>query len=81
MTEARFIRILCISLKVLAWLLLIFGIFASIASSTALVPVFLMNRWSGVVILVLFILVFLFINLVVKIADMVLKIKKKVGAE
>ena len=81
MTEARFIRILCISLKALAWLLLIFGIFVSIASSTALVPLLLMNRWSGVVILVLFILVFLFINLVVKIADMVLKIKKKVGAE
>lgn len=81
MTEERFVRIICISLKVLAWFLLISGIFASIAVSTVLVPMLLLNRWSGAVVLFLFILIFLFINLVIKMAEMVLKIKKKVEAK
>lgn len=80
MSEEKFVRITCVSLRVLAWILLIFGIISSFVASTALSTALLLNPWSGVAVLVFFILVFLLINLITKIAEITLKIKTKVGA-
>lgn len=77
MKEARFVRIICVSLKIVSWMLLAFGIFASLAYSMVLAPLLLTSRWSAVVLLFFFILIFLFVNLIVKIAEMLLGIKEK----
>jgi hypothetical protein len=78
--EETFVKILCIALKFLAWLLLILGIISSFALATAFTPLFFLTRWAGVFLLSFFILVFLSIYLIVKIAQMIVKIKKKVEA-
>jgi len=78
MTEERYLKIICISLKILAWFLLIFGIVFSISIAAVLTPFIFTTRWLGVVVLLSFILVFLFINLLIKIAEIAFAIKKKV---
>ena len=78
--EEKFIGILCLSLKILAWFLLLFGIVSSFAIAAVIAPLMFLNRWSGVVVLFFFILVFLLINLVIKIAEIILRIKNKVAA-
>ena len=80
MSEDRYVKILCISLKAVAWILLVFGIYVSLVSSAVLSTVFLLNRWTGVAVLAFFAMMFLFLNLVVKIAHMALAIKKKTEA-
>ena len=79
MNEEKFVLIICRIMKVLAWFVLIFGIIASIVASAALAPILMISRWSGVVMLVCFILVFLSMVLVTKIAEILIKIKQKVG--
>jgi membrane protein YdbS with pleckstrin-like domain len=80
MTEEKFLKVICVSLKTLAWILLIFGILFSAAVSVAIMPVAFLTRWSGAVVLFFFILVFLVINLLIKIAQMSWEIKKKACA-
>lgn len=71
-------NILCWGLKICSWVLLVYGMFVSFSIALAFAPVMLMNYWSGVVVLFVFIAAFLFINLAVKTARMIFEIKKKV---
>jgi len=69
--------VLCTGLKMCAWLLLIAGMFLSFAVAGAIAPLLLVSRWSGVIILAVFIMVFLFMHVVAHTARMVFEIKTK----
>lgn len=79
-SEELYIKIICISLKVLAWFLLIFGLLTTLATSSAVSSLFFLSGWIGVAFLVYFIGIFLVINLAIKIAEIVLRIKTKLDA-
>jgi hypothetical protein len=78
-TEEKYIKFVCVLLKAFAWAMLLFGIAATLAFSAVLLPLALINRWAGVVLLAFFLAVFLCVNLQIKIARMLVEIKKKLG--
>jgi hypothetical protein len=76
-SERFYLRLLCMGLRLCAWLLLACGVVTAFVVAGVATQLLLLSRWSGVVVLTFFIMIFLFVNLVVHIAWMVFDIKHK----